>query len=163
MTPFAFRLVEKQKLRFYYGISEKQLIHYIKKARKSKGSTGEILLQQLEIRLDNIVYRLGWATTLFFARQIVNHGHIFVDQKCVTIPSFSCSQGQVVRLKNLPNIREIVKKNVMERERPSIHSHLSLNIESITAVIVRSPVQSEFTLDIKELLVIEYYSNRLLS
>jgi ATP synthase F1 epsilon subunit len=81
LTQFSYRLIEKQKLRFYYGISEKQLVRYIKTVQIAKGPTGQILLQKLERRLDNIIYRLGWAPTLPAARQLVTHGHILVNQK----------------------------------------------------------------------------------
>ena len=108
-TQFYYRLIEKQKLRFYYGISETKLISYIKIARKIKGSTGQILLQQLEIRLDNIIYRLGWAPTLFTARQLVRHGHILVDNSYVTIPSFFCVPHHVLWINSpITKIRRFV-------------------------------------------------------
>jgi small subunit ribosomal protein S4 len=159
-TQFAYRLVEKQKLRFYYGISEKQAVHYVKAAQREKGPTGQILIRSLEIRLDNIVYRLGWAPTLPSARQIVNHGHILVDQKRVTIPSFSCSQNQVIAVKNDSSVRSLVEKTFRDQDQ-SPPSHLSLNTKRISAIVNRQADPRELPLDLNELLVVEFYSNRL--
>ena len=110
-TQFALRLVEKQKLRFYYGISEKQLTRYVRYARNAKGSTNQILLKKLEIRLDTIVYRLNWTPTMPYARQLVNHGHIFVNRNRSNIPSFSCKSGCIIRVCAKPKIRISVKHN----------------------------------------------------
>jgi small subunit ribosomal protein S4 len=162
ITQFAYRLAEKQKLRFYYGISEKQLICYIKAARKIKGPTGEILLQKLEIRLDNIVYRLGWRPTLPFARQLVNHGHILVNKKCVTIASFSCVPYQIITIQNLANIRKLVKEN-FDKSSQNLPSYLSFNNENIIAMVTKISNRHDVGLNLKELLIIEYYSNRILA
>ena len=159
-TQFAYRLAEKQKLRFYYGISEKQAVRYVKTARREKSSTGKILIQSIEIRLDNIVYRLGWAPTLPAARQIVNHGHILVDQERVTIPSFSCSQNQIITVRNQRRVRRLVEKSFQDQSR-NLPSHLSVNIKNITAVVNGPPDQREISLDLNELLVVEFYSNRM--
>lgn len=159
-TQFAYRLAEKQKLRFHYGVSEKRLIRYVKMARKSKGSTGQILLQQLEMRLDNILYRLGWSITISSSRQLVNHGHVLVDQKQVSIPSFTCHPGQSISVleERKPRIQEIVKQN---RERKYSPSNLSLNSERLIAKVTQVSDRREVPLNLKELLVVEYYSNRL--
>jgi len=160
-TQFSYRLAEKQKLRFYYGISEKQLIRYVKIARKIKGSTGQILLQKLEQRLDNIVYRLGWAPTLASARQIVTHGNILVNQKRVTIPSYICSPHETIKVRNVDKSSNLVKRN-SQGHIQKLPSHLSLDVESITAIINRQAELCTIPLTLNELLVIEYYSNRLL-
>jgi small subunit ribosomal protein S4 len=97
MSPYA--LLEKQKLRFNYNITERQLLRYVIQAKKSTGSTGEVLLELLEMRLDNIVYRLGMAPTIVAARQLVGHGHILVNQAKVDIPSYSCSKD-IISIKN---------------------------------------------------------------
>jgi len=160
-TQFAYRLIEKQKLLFYYGISEKQLVKRVKVARKAKGSTGEILVQQLEIRLDNTIYRIGWAPTLPAARQLVNHGHIVINQKRTNIPSFSCFPGQIINLRDKESSRNLVKNNSRESNR-NLPLHISLNIESTTAKVSRFADRNEISLNLNELLIIEYYSNRLL-
>jgi small subunit ribosomal protein S4 len=161
-TQFYYRLVEKQKLRFYYGISEAKLISYIKIARQIKGSTGQILLRQLEIRLDNVIYRLGWAPTLFAARQLVRHGHILVDSIRVTIPSFSCGPRHVLRLNTqLIGVRSVVD-NILRERSQSVPAHLSINTENITAIVNHPANPAEIPLNVNELLIIEYYSNRIL-
>jgi small subunit ribosomal protein S4 len=159
-TQFAVRLAEKQKLRFYYGVSEKQLVRYVKRARRKKGSTGQILLQQLEMRLDNIVYRLGWAPTLPIARQLVNHGHILVNDKYVTIASFSCMPLQVLKIRNSSSTHRLVKRSRRTRDK-KIPSNLLLNVDNIQAVINHLSTRQDVLLELNELLVIEYYSNRL--
>jgi len=161
-TQFSHRLIEKQKLRFYYGISEKQLVRCIKKAvQRNKGPTGLILLQKLERRLDRIVYRLGWAPTLPAARQLVNHGHILVNQKSVTIPRYNCSLHEVIRIRNNEKIRHLMETYPQNHIR-KLPSHLALRSESISATISQKVDRSEIPLPLDELLVIEYYSNRLL-
>ena len=159
-TQFAYRLVEKQKLRFYYGISEKQAIRYVKTAQKEKRSTGKILIQSIEIRLDNIIHRLGWAATLPAARQIVNHGHILVDRKRVTIPSFVCSQSQVITIQDHKGIRRLVERTFQDRSQ-NLPSHLSIDRMNIIAVVKSKADRREISLDLNELLIIEFYSNRL--
>jgi small subunit ribosomal protein S4 len=155
-TQFAYRLAEKQKLRFHYGISEKQAVRYVKKAQKEKGSTGKILIQSIEIRLDNVIYRLGWAPTLPAARQIVNHGHILVDRDRVTIPSFSCSQNQLIILQNQKGVRRLVERSLQDQKK-NLPSHLSVNIKNMTAVVNRLADRREIFLDLNELLVFEFY------
>jgi small subunit ribosomal protein S4 len=160
LTQFAYRLIEKQKLRFYYGVSEKQLVHYIKIARRSKGSTGSLLLQKLEIRIDNIVYRLGWRPTLPFARQLVNHGHILVNKKRVTIPSFSCLPQQMIRVQNIRRIRKLIIENLSNSQN-LIPSYLSSNEDSLTAIVNQYPTRQDTGVNLKELLIVEYYSNHI--
>jgi len=162
LTQFAYRLVEKQKIRFYYGISEKQLVRYVKISRRIKGSTGKILLKQLEMRLDNIIYCLGFAPTLPAARQLVSHGHILINNKRVTVASFSCSPQQVITVNNKMRIRQLVEQNISDNTR-NLTSHLSLNREHLIAIVNQWVVPRNIPLDLNELLVIEYYSNRLLS
>jgi small subunit ribosomal protein S4 len=159
-TQFAYRLTEKQKLRFYYGLSEKQLVRYVKVARKSKGSTRQILLQNLEIRLDIIVYRLGWECTLPAARQLVNHGNILVNQNSVDIPSFSCIPKQIIAVRAVKNIQTLVGENLKECIK-KLPSHLSFSDGDMVAVVKHFAAYNEIVLDLNDLLIIEYYSDRL--
>nr|BBI28676.1 ribosomal protein S4 [Dinophyceae sp. MRD-151] len=159
-TQFGYRLVEKQKLRFCYGISEKQTVRYVKTAQKEKRSTGEILIQSIEIRLDNIVYRIGWAPTLPAARQIVNHGHILVNQKRVTIPSFVCSQNQIITVRDQKETRRLVEKTLQDQSQ-NFSSHLSIDQSTIIVVVKGKADRREISLDLNELLIVEFYSNRL--
>lgn len=150
---YSTRLQEKQKLRFHYGITERQLLRYVRSARRSKGSTGEALLQLLEMRLDNIVYRAGLAPTVPSARQLVNHGHIAVNDHKVDIPSYRCRlQDQIERRLPLsPSMRSTLRK----RKTPY---HLAVTGSKVG---VRKMVQrQDVGLKIEELLVVEYYSRQ---
>ena len=110
-TEYRIRLEEKQKLKFNYGLNESQLYHYIKKARRKKGVTGLILLQLLEMRLDTICFTLGFAPSIACARQIVNHGHITVNEKIVSIPSFQCCIHDVISVNQQINSKDLIKNN----------------------------------------------------
>jgi small subunit ribosomal protein S4 len=112
LTQYAIRLEEKQKLRFNYGISEKQLMNYIRQAKKIKGATGTILLQLLEMRLDNIIFRLGMAPTVASARQLVGHKHILVNNSCVSIPSYQCQPGDVIAIKDSTASKQLITNNL---------------------------------------------------
>lgn len=158
-SQYAIRLKEKQKLRFNYGISERQLIGYVREARRKKGSTGETLLQLLEMRLDNIVFRLGFAPTIAAARQLISHGHICINQKRITIPSYSCKINDVISVKE--KSYNFVKKSLGRFSGTHCPLHLDLNIEKLTATITNTVPRDLIGLQINELLVVEYYSRKL--
>jgi small subunit ribosomal protein S4 len=94
-------LIEKPKLRFHYGVTERQLLNYIKKARKKKGSSGRMLLTLLEMRLDNIVFRLGFAATIMASKQLINHGHVLVNGGIVNIPSYACQPKNTIKISSI--------------------------------------------------------------
>ena len=150
VSQYNTRLLEKQKLRFNYGISEKQLRRYFQKARKKKGPTGELLLQFLELRLDSIVFRLGISPTIASARQLICHGHIEVNDKLLTIPNYQCSLGDSITLQTKSLA---LKTNCQSVKLPS---HLSKVGELFQ--ITKLPYRQEISLQIEELLVVEYYS-----
>lgn len=157
-SQYAIRLKEKQKLRFNYGISERQLISYVREARRRKGSTGEILLQLLEMRLDNIVFRLGFAPTISAARQLISHGHVVINNQRVTIPSYICKLNDSISV--CSNSMKFVK-NLVERFSSSIDApHLEINREKLSAVVVNTVPREAVGLQINELLVVEYYSRK---
>nr|YP_009456033.1 ribosomal protein S4 [Micractinium conductrix]AST08988.1 ribosomal protein S4 [Micractinium conductrix] len=157
-SQYAVRLKEKQKLRFNYGISERQLISYVREARRRKGSTGEILLQLLEMRLDNILFRLGFAPTIAAARQVISHGHVLINNKRVTIPSYICKLNDSIAV--AANSQKFVK-NLVERSSNSMTApHLDINIEKLSAVVVDNVPREAVGLQINELLVVEYYSRK---
>src|SRR4028119_1479484 len=108
-SEYAIRLEEKQKLRFNYGLTEKQLLRYVRKARRATGSTGQSLLQLLEMRLDNTVFRLGMAGTIPAARQLVNHGHVTVNGRVVDIPSYQCRPGEVIAVRDNERSKRLVQ------------------------------------------------------
>jgi small subunit ribosomal protein S4 len=159
-SQYGIRLQEKQKLRYNYGITERQLIKYVRQARKLKGSTGEVLLQLLEMRLDNIVFRFGLAPTIASARQLISHGHFFVNNKKVNIPSYCCKPKDSVSISNKKNSRSLVNTFLEQNVNTLIPPHLSFNkthfIGTIDALVNRQYIG----LDLNELLVVEYYSRK---
>ncbi|MGK7951922.1 MAG: 30S ribosomal protein S4 [Xenococcaceae cyanobacterium] len=157
-SEYAIRLEEKQKLRFNYGVTEKQLIRYVRKARRTGGSTGEALLQFLEMRLDNTVFRLGMAGTIPGARQLVNHGHITVNDRVVDIASYQCRPGDVIKVRDRDCSRRLVETNMEYPGLANLPTHLEFDKNTMVGK-VNSMVEREWVaLQINELLVIEYYS-----
>ena len=159
-TEYGVRLEEKQKLKYNYGLTESQLYRYIKEARRRNGVTGLILLQLLEMRLDSICFSLGFAPTIANARQLVNHGHITVNGKTVSIPSFQCRVNDVIAIKNKTTSKNIIQKNLKNirfGERPG---HLKFNSNDLEGTILNYCDRNDLLLELDELLVIEYYSRR---
>jgi small subunit ribosomal protein S4 len=157
-SEYAARLEEKQKLRFNYGLSEKQLRRYVQKARRASGSTGQTLLQLLEMRLDNTVFRLGMAPTIPGARQLVNHGHVTINGRVVDIPSYQCRPGEVVGVKDRDRSRQLVEANLAYPGLSNLPSHLEFDKAKLTGK-VNSNIEREWVaLQINELMVVEYYS-----
>ena len=172
------RLFEKQKLRFNYGITEKQLVSYYKEAKRKKGSTGTLLLELLEARLDCVIYRLGFAPTIPAARQIVNHGHILVNNKVINIASFLCKEGDILTIKQREQSKKLVlnnfelqqqKRKLIQRRMKRVnltksrfHSllpkHLDIDIETMTGKFVSPVKRKDVLVRINELKVVEYYS-----
>jgi len=159
-TEYGIRLEEKQKLRFNYGLTESQLYKYIREARRRNGVTGLILLQLLEMRLDTICYNLGFASTIVQARQLVNHGHIMINNKIVNIPSFQCRLNDVISIKQKSNSKNLIKSNLINNKGLNLSSHLKFDETKLEATILDYCDRDDINLDIKELLVIEYYSRR---
>jgi small subunit ribosomal protein S4 len=158
-TPYGLRLLEKQKLRFNYHLSEKQLLRYVNQAKTKSQSTGLMLLRLLEMRLDNIVYRLGMAPTILAARQLVNHGHILVNQNKVTIPSYGCQAKDIISITSRPDCRKLITTRLAKQKlRPP--RHLQLNRKNLVAVVKKAASRKVVQLRINELLVIEYYSGK---
>lgn len=159
-SEYAIRLEEKQKLRFNYGLSERQLIRYVRKARRATGSTGTTLLQMLEMRLDNTIFRLGMAGTIPGARQLVNHGHVTVNGKVVDIPSYQCRPGEVISVKDTEKSRRLVQQNLEFPGLANLPSHLEFDKSKLTGK-VNSVIDREWiALQINELLVVEFYSRQ---
>ena len=161
LTQYAIRLEEKQKLRFNYGISEKQLLNYMKEARSLKGATGNILLQLLEMRLDNIVFRLGLAPTIAAARQLVSHKHIQVNDGIVSIPSFRCKPGDTLSVKNTKASKELVEAFLQTPALANLPQHLEFDKKTLKGKVLSLIERDWVALNINELYVIEYYSRKL--
>jgi len=159
-TEYCIRLEEKQKLKFNYGLTENQLYRYIKEARRRKGVTGLILLQLLEMRLDTLCFSLGFAKSIAQARQLVNHGHITINGKVVSIPSFQCRRNDIISIKKVSNSENLIKKNLKENQPITIPSHLKLDNSELEATVLNYCDRDEVGIQLDELLVIEYYSRR---
>jgi small subunit ribosomal protein S4 len=161
LTQYAIRLEEKQKLRFNYGISEKQLMNYIRRAKKIKGATGNILLQLLEMRLDNVIFRLGMAPTIASARQIVGHKHIMVNKSCVSIPSYQCQAGDIISIKESPISKKLINQNLELPALVNVPQNLEFDKKSLTAKILGIIDREWIALKLNELFVVEYYSRKI--
>ncbi|HHY96923.1 30S ribosomal protein S4 [Acholeplasma equifetale] len=155
LSDYGSQLQEKQKVRFTYGVSEKQLVKTFKEAGKLQGKHGENFLKLLEARLDNIVYRLGFASTRAQARQLVNHGHILVDGKKVDIPSYRLVPGQKIELREKSKNLVIVKA-AKEAQFARV-DYVSVD-ENGVGVFARYPERNEFLTDINEQLIVEFYN-----
>ncbi|MEA5582029.1 30S ribosomal protein S4 [Nodularia harveyana UHCC-0300] len=159
-SEYGVRLEEKQKIRMNYGLTEKQLLRYVRKARRVTGSTGQVLLQMLEMRLDNTVFRLGMAPTIPAARQLVNHGHVTVNGKRVDIASYQCRPGEVVAIRDREASRKLVEANLQYPGLANLPSHLEFDKAKLTGK-VNSVIEREWVaLQVNELLVVEYYSRQ---
>ena len=156
LSEYGVQLQEKQKVRFMYGLNEKQFAKTFKRATKMAGITGENLLQLLEARLDNVVYRMGMATTRRAARQVVNHGHITVNGIKVDIPSYTVKPGDVIAVKEQsldhPAIKAAVEATL---NRPA---YVEFDANKLTGKYHRYPDRSELNPDINEALIVEYYN-----
>jgi small subunit ribosomal protein S4 len=160
LSEYAIRLEEKQKLRFNYGLTETQLLRYVRDARRIKGSTGEALLQLLEMRLDNIIFRLGMAPTIPAARQLVNHGHICVNSKRVSIPSYQCQSGDVISVRANTRSKQIIERYIAFPGLANIPTHLELDKANLTGKVTGIIERDWVALQLNELLVVEYYSRK---
>ncbi|MCH9715049.1 MAG: 30S ribosomal protein S4 [Cyanobacteria bacterium] len=159
-SEYAIRLEEKQKLRFNYGISERQLVRYVKKARAQGGSTGTNLLKLLENRLDNMCFRLGFGPTVPGARQLVNHGHVTVNGRVVDIPSYQCKAGDVIAIRERKQSKTLAEGNLEFPGLANIPPHLELDKNKLTAKVISKCEREWVALEINELLVVEFYSRK---
>nr|YP_010502148.1 ribosomal protein S4 [Cordia dichotoma]YP_010982805.1 ribosomal protein S4 [Cordia monoica]YP_010982892.1 ribosomal protein S4 [Cordia sinensis]UXC96360.1 ribosomal protein S4 [Cordia dichotoma]WIL97049.1 ribosomal protein S4 [Cordia dichotoma]WOH22031.1 ribosomal protein S4 [Cordia monoica]WOH22118.1 ribosomal protein S4 [Cordia sinensis] len=159
-SQYRIRLEEKQKLRFHYGLTERQLLKYVRIARKAKGSTGQVLLQLLEMRLDNILFRLGMASTIPAARQLVNHRHILVNGRIVDIPSYRCKPRDIITAKDEQKSRTLIQNSLDSFPHERLPNHLTLHSFQYKG-LVKQIIDSKWVgLKINELLVVEYYSRQ---
>ena len=155
LTDYGIQLREKQKARFVYGIMEKQFYKLYEEATRKDGVTGELLLQYLERRLDNVIYRLGFGTTRRQARQIVSHGHILINGKRVNIASYRVKQGDVLSIKENSKELSIIKESVGQKTVPG---WLSLEEGTLTAKVLENPGRDAIDFEINEAMIIEFYS-----
>jgi small subunit ribosomal protein S4 len=155
-SEYGTQLLEKQKAKYTYGVLEKQFRNLFKKAQRTKGITGELLLQLLESRLDNVVYRLGIAPTRASARQLVTHKHITVNGELVSIPSYSLRAGDIVGVREKSKSLEIITESLSSRRLSS--SWLEWDQSSMAGKFLNKPERNDIPETIKEQLIVELYS-----
>jgi small subunit ribosomal protein S4 len=158
VTDYALGLIEKQKLRYYYGLMERQFRNVYERALKRRGVTGETMLQILETRLDNVVNHLGFANTRPGARQMVTHGHIRVNGRKVNVPSYALKVNDVVEVKDSNVSRQMAAKNLEIATSRAVPDWLSLNKEAFKGTVVRIPTRDEIQPMANEQAVVEFYS-----
>ena len=156
LSPYGTQLLEKQRLRAYYEVMEKQFRAYVKKALKDESNTGTTLVQMLETRLDNMVYRMQFASSIRQARQMVVHGHVRVNGKKVDIPSYAVSVGDILTLQEKWNKNDLFKASFLNN--PNALPYLSKNENTFSGSLVRWPQRHEVPIEIDDHLVVEYYS-----
>lgn len=157
-SEYAIQQNEKQKAKFIYGVLEKQFRRYFDMAEKKKGVTGENLLSILESRLDNVIFRLGYADTRRQARQIVTHGHVLVNGKRVNIPSYLVKPGEVVSMKGGASAADWIK-NVADRNASrAVPKWITANKDALEGIIADVPKRDDIDYDINETLIVELYS-----
>lgn len=157
-SEYAVALGEKQKLRYQYGLLERQFRRYFQIASTRRGITGEILLQLLETRLDNVVYRLGFANSRAAARQLVSHGHVTVNGQKVNIPSFNLRPGDKVAIRERSASRSLVSRFLELTQIAPVPDWLEVDKESFSGIVSRIPSRDEIAPIVNEQLIVELYS-----
>jgi small subunit ribosomal protein S4 len=157
-SEFAVRLREKQKVKRIYGMLEKQFAHYFEMAERMPGITGENLLVLLERRLDNVVYRLGFSTSLAQARQLVRHGHFQVGTRKVTVPSYLLEPGDVVSIVEPSRQKKVIAEAIEMAQRRGVPPWLALEREQFRGTFKALPARADLTMPISEKLIVEHYS-----
>ena len=159
-SEYATQLTEKQKVKFVYGIQEKQFRNYYDKAARAEGNTGENLLTLVERRLDNVVYRLGFANTRRQARQLVNHGHFTVNGKKCNIPSFQVKAGDVIAVRDSSRSSKVFKRFVGEDavSVPAAPQWIERDKNELKATVTKLPVREDIDFPVEEHLIVELYS-----
>ena len=158
LSEYAVGLAEKQKLRYIYGLLERQFRRVFAIAKKERGVTGERFLQLLETRLDSVVYLLGFAKSRAAARQLVNHGHVRVNGHKVDIASYNVVQGDEVEMKAVNSSRQLATRAIEENRARVVPAWLTRNDEALKGTVTRLPTRDEMEPSINEQLIVEYYS-----
>ncbi|MCZ6837245.1 MAG: 30S ribosomal protein S4 [Planctomycetota bacterium] len=154
-TEYGIRLTEKQKLRFHYDVLEKQFRRYITESTRRKGNTGEVLMQLLEQRLDNVIRRCGYVRTIWAARQMVTHGHVLVNGKKVDRPSYSLKIGDVISLRD--RIHKLARENMESMAGHIVPGWLDVNPAELTTKVISMPSIDQTPFDVNTNLIVEFY------
>ena len=155
LRDYGVRLNEKQKLRYHYNMLERQFARYVETAGSAKGNTGDVLLRLLEQRLDNVIRRLGWARTIWAARQLVSHGHVRVNERKTDRPSFQVKVGDQITLKQ--KTHKLVREHMESMAGLQVPAWLSFDPSTLTASIVGIPTPDQVPFDVNLNLIIEFY------
>ncbi len=158
VSEYGLQLREKQKAKFMYGVNEKQFRGLFSDANKTKGNTGENLIQLLERRLDNIVYRMGFATTRRFSRQLVTHGHVLVDGKKVDIPSYRVKAGQKIQIREKSRNNSQIIRAIELTAQTGIVPWVDVDKEKMFGIFTRIPEREEVVIPVEERYIVELYS-----
>jgi small subunit ribosomal protein S4 len=156
LSEYGEQLLEKQKLKAYYGVLEKQFNRYVFEALNSRQKSEEVLIQNLERRLDNIAYRLGFASTLRQARQLVVHGHILVNGKRIDIPSYKVNPGETLSLREKSRSNELFSQNFVSTDNS--YGYLNKDKDNFSGSLVKLPTKDEVPVDLKFSKILEFYS-----
>ena len=157
MSDYRLRLDEKQKLRYNYGVTERQLRKYFREAKRLKGDTGKNLLTLLESRLDNVIFRLGFAPTVPAARQLVSHGHVAINGSRVNIPSYVVKAGDVITPSEKSKTHPVIVETVANPSL-TLADYLDLDEKKFEGIFKRAPEREDIALEVQENFVVEYYS-----
>ncbi len=157
-SDYAVALGEKQKLRFQYGVLERQFRKYYEEAARRRGVTGELLLQFLELRLDNVCYRLGFGNTRQAARQLVNHGHVLVNGRVVDVSSYQVKAGDKIKIGGKPSSQQLVLRMMDLTQSVPLKDWLTLERESLEGTVARVPDRADIDPLVNEQLIVELYS-----
>ena len=158
ISEYGLQLREKQKAKFMYGVSEKQFRKYFKEAARREGNTGANLITLIEQRLDNVVYRMGFATTRAFARQITTHGHVLVDGKKVDIPSYIVKPGQKIEIREKSKNNPQIKRAIELTNQTGMVDWVNVDKDKVFGIFTRIPAREEIVIPVEERLIVELYS-----
>lgn len=155
LRDYGLRQNEKQKLRYHYNVLEKQFRRYMDTASRTKGNTGEVLMRLLEQRMDNVIRRLGWARSIWGARQIVNHGHVLINGRKTDIPSCALKVGDTITLKD--GIQKLIRENLESLPGHQVPEWLSFDPSTLTATVTAVPTSDQVPFQVDMNLIIEFY------
>lgn len=156
-SEYGLQLLEKQKVKAYYNLLERQFVRYYDRAKRQSGIVGENMMILLERRLDNLVYRIGFANSIRQARQMVNHGHVLVNGRRVDIPSYECKAGDVIELREASRDNEMFKNTFVEVKTFDL-PYIEKDFDKFTGTLTRLPAREELPVEVNETLIIELYS-----
>ena len=157
-SDYGLRLREKQKVKRYYSVREKQFVNYFRKAEREKGNTGAALLRLLERRLDNVVYKLGLAPSRAGARQMVVHGHVHVNGRRMNVPSYAANVGDKISLKASERSQNLARRNLVDIGVPHVQNCLKLDMPTLTGEVVAMPTRDDVMIPVEEHLIVEFCS-----